>query len=125
MIEEGLTFWPDQFSGGRSSRACAPRDSSDGRGSRTRGRPEGCRPPASRLGLLGLIRLLCYRTTPAQRVWCVTPPTVQLTRKSTELPAASVPLARLLAAVAGRSGAAWAGGGVPRLVAEVAATRGR
>ena len=66
--------------------------------------------------------MLCYRTTPAQRVWCVTPPTVQLTRKSTELPAATVPLARMLTAVARRSGAAWAANGVTVPVAEMPPT---
>src|SRR5207247_3184665 len=81
--------------------------------------------PASRFTAVGLVRFLRYRTTPAQRVWCVTPPTTQLTRKSTELPAATVPLARMLTAVARTSGAAWAANGVTVPVAEMPPTETR
>ena len=46
-----------------------------------------------------MIRFEPYRTTPRQRVSCVTPPTAQRTRISVELPAAAVPLARKWSAV--------------------------
>src|SRR5207248_10768803 len=50
--------------------------------------------------------------TPDQRVECTTAPTVQLTRKSTALPAGTVPGTRKLTAVARTSGTAWAANGV-------------
>src|SRR5215510_2420168 len=47
-------------------------------------------------------------SVPAQRVWWSTPPTVQLMRRSTALPAAGLPLTRKWSAEARRSGTAWA-----------------
>src|SRR5437667_3000543 len=61
-------------------------------------------------------------TTPDQRVECTTAPTVQLTRKSTALPAVTVPGTRKLTAVARTSGTAWAANGVTDAVPEMAPT---
>src|SRR5437667_2837391 len=60
--------------------------------------------------------------TPDQRVECTTAPTVQLTRKSTALPAGTVPGTRKLIAVARTSGTAWAANGVTDAVPEMAPT---
>src|SRR5881296_1019064 len=60
--------------------------------------------------------------TPDQRVECTTAPTVQLTRKSTALPAGTVPGTRKLTAVARTSGTAWAANGVTDAVPEMAPT---
>src|SRR5437667_9093430 len=60
--------------------------------------------------------------TPDQRVECTTAPTVQLTRKSTALPAGTVPGTRKLTAVARTCGTAWAANGVTDAVPEMAPT---
>src|SRR5438093_3081233 len=55
-------------------------------------------------------------TVPCHRVWCCTPPTVQLTWRLTALPAGTVPAARKLTAVARTSGEAWAANAVTAAV---------
>src|SRR5437870_1503602 len=60
--------------------------------------------------------------TPDQRVECTTAPTVQRTRKSTALPAGTVPGPRKCSAVARTSGTAWAANGVTDAVPEMAPT---
>src|SRR5262249_10569600 len=59
---------------------------------------------------------------PCQRVWWSTPPTVQLIRRSTLLPAATVPPTAKLNADARTSGAAWAANGVSVAVPEMPPT---
>src|SRR5262249_14940636 len=61
-------------------------------------------------------------TTPCQRVWCSTPPTVQATWRVTALPAGTLPAAGKGTAVARTSGAAWAANGVTVPVPEMAPT---
>src|SRR5881397_180359 len=61
-------------------------------------------------------------TTPDQRVSCVTPPTVQRSRIAAVLPAATVPLATKLSAVARTSGTARAANGVTVAVPEMPPT---
>jgi hypothetical protein len=61
-------------------------------------------------------------TVPAHRVWCCTPPTVQVTWRLTALPTGTVPAARKWTAVARTSGAAWAANGVTVAVPEMAPT---
>src|SRR5437867_1069435 len=61
-------------------------------------------------------------TVPCHRVWCCTPPTVQVTWRLTALPAGTVPAARNWTAVARTSGAAWAANGVTVAVPEMAPT---
>src|SRR5262245_27183765 len=61
-------------------------------------------------------------SVPAQRVWWSTPPTVQLMRRSTALPAAGLPLTRKWSAEVRTSGAAWAANGVSVPVPEMPPT---
>src|SRR5438094_980202 len=74
------------------------------------------------LGARGVQGAATLASTPDQRVVCTTPPTVQLSRRLTALPAAAVPGTLKLTAVARTSGAAWAANGVTVAVPEMPPT---